>query len=185
MYLNYKTQEELRELRSSGCTESEVAAFEQYHAKVEALILQIERTFADVRLGDGIGLWLAHGLDDHRFGSTLDGLDALDEREDWRELTDDELNHCESSLSFFDAKGMRFHLPAFMRLDLRDRFHCGGLDFRLSSLNENRRKPFQHFTSEEKACVADYIELKLETDDFEYEEVALRQAIKEFWRPSS
>jgi YD repeat-containing protein len=43
-----------------------------------------------------------------------------DERTDWQPLTSDHLLSYQSSMSFMDAEGIRFHLPAWMLAELRD-----------------------------------------------------------------
>jgi hypothetical protein len=49
------------------------------------------------------------------------------------------LNRCNSSLSFFDAQGMLFHLPAFLLASLNgDYLH--DLTFRLIHLSVDREK---------------------------------------------
>lgn len=70
----------------------------------QKLIKQINQAFKNVKLEDSIGLWEGQGRD---------------EKEDWSKISVLDLYKCSSSLSFFDAKGMRFHLPQFML------FHIG------------------------------------------------------------
>ena len=87
---------------------------QHYNPRVESLIRLIDEAFDGVVLGDGIGLWEAQGLDDMDDVETCANLRAKDEKEDWRKITDDDLNACSSSPSFFDAAGFRFHLAAFI-----------------------------------------------------------------------
>ena len=75
--------------------------------------------FAGVRLGKGIGLREGQGLDDYEDTKTCAGYRAGDEKENWSRIPPAELNCCSSSLSFFDAEGMRFHLPAYLLADLQ------------------------------------------------------------------
>lgn len=79
----------------------------------EELIKEIKTAFENVTLQDGIGLWEAQGLDNYANNATLLKLKKQDEREDWNALSYEDLVECDSSLSFFDAKGMRFCLPNF------------------------------------------------------------------------
>jgi len=84
--------------------------------KKQKLIKQIENVFKNVRLEDGIGLWEAQGLDDYLSKEECKKLREKDEKDDWHNITVLNMYQCSSSLSFFDAKGMRFHLPQFMLL---------------------------------------------------------------------
>ncbi len=85
----------------------------------QLVIDRIERAFASVRLGDGVSLGEAEVMDD--YGSDADRLKAraCDELDDWMRIPDEVIGRCEVGLSYFDAEGMRFHLPAYMRFTLR------------------------------------------------------------------
>lgn len=82
--------------------------------KKEELIKKINDAFQDVKLEDGIGLWEAQGHDDRLTTNEVIALRKKDEKEDWRKIPVIDLYKCSSSLSFFDAKGMRFHMPIFL-----------------------------------------------------------------------
>lgn len=88
-------------------------------AEARLLIAEIERAFASVTLEDGVSIREADVIDD--YGSLEDRQKARsrDELKDWRRIPDDLLEHFHWSLSFFDAKGMRFHLPAYMAFAVR------------------------------------------------------------------
>lgn len=89
---------------------------------IDQLIKDIESAFEAVVLGDGVGLWQGQALDDYATTDEVQAARDKDEKHDWRRLAPKDLNRCHSSLSFFDAYGMRFHLPAFMITDLRGEF---------------------------------------------------------------
>lgn len=78
------------------------------------LMQKIKKAFKDIKLDNGIGLWEAQGLDDGVSQKECLKLRAKDEIQGWLNISATNLNKCSSSLSFFDAKGMRFHLPAFL-----------------------------------------------------------------------
>jgi hypothetical protein len=82
-----------------------------------ALIAEVSAAFADVRLGSGVGLFEAQGLDDYAADEERKALRERDEKEDWTLLRAVDLNRANSSFSFFDAAGMRFHLPAYLIAD--------------------------------------------------------------------
>ena len=84
----------------------------------EELIQEIRTAFKDVKLEDGVGLWEAQGIDDSADQKTILDLRRKDERKDWEHIPYKDIELCESSLSFFDAKGMRFCLPKFLIFDL-------------------------------------------------------------------
>ena len=84
----------------------------------EKLKTKIRTAFKAVELEDGIGLWEAQGVDDYADKKTILKLREKDERKNWNNISYKELAICESSLSFFDAKGMRFYLPQFLIFDI-------------------------------------------------------------------
>lgn len=91
----------------------------EYFDKVEELIPQIEEAFAGVTLEDGMGLLESDGVDDYAGQQELARLRAMDEKDDWRRIPVERLCSCYAAPSFLDAKGMRFHTPAFLVGDLR------------------------------------------------------------------
>lgn len=84
----------------------------------EELIEKIKNVFQNVKLEDGIGLWEANGLDLYAYKDTLQKLKEKDERNDWSKISFEDFCSCNSSPSFFDAKGMLFHIPQMMILDI-------------------------------------------------------------------
>lgn len=88
----------------------------------EALCQEISEAFRDVKLGGGTGLFEAQGRDDYESAKECAEHRACDEKEDWARLRDEDLNDCNSYFGFANAEGTRFHLPAFLLLDLRGAF---------------------------------------------------------------
>ncbi|MFZ6873973.1 DUF6714 family protein [Undibacterium sp. Di27W] len=117
----YPTQKDIDDARAAGYDE---AIIEQAQRRISLglraveLRQEIQYAFAGVQLGDGIGLYEARGIDHHVSEEDCAACRANDEKTDWRRIKLEDLNRCNSSLSFFDAAGMRFHLPAFMQADL-------------------------------------------------------------------
>jgi len=65
----------------------------------------------------------------------------MDEKMNWENIPSSELERCNSSLSFFDAKGMRFHLPAFMIVAINNGYHFE-LVFTLINVSGNSKTKF-------------------------------------------
>lgn len=85
----------------------------------EDLINAIEEAFKGVTLDDGIGLYEAQAIDSYMDETVRKQYRQKDETIDWKAISKGKLEECYSSPSFFDAKGMRFHLPAFMICQLK------------------------------------------------------------------
>jgi len=80
----------------------------------DQLIKKIKKAFQGVNLEDGIGLWEGQGHDDRLTIEECKKLRRKDEKKDWNKISVIDIYKCSSSLSFFDAKGLRFHMPIFM-----------------------------------------------------------------------
>jgi hypothetical protein len=91
---------------------------EQIDMTKNELITEIQSAFKDIKLEDGIGLWEGQGLDDYASNDEILKLRSKDERNNWDNIPYEDIAYASSSLSFFDAKGMRFCLPKFLIFNL-------------------------------------------------------------------
>jgi len=172
----------------------------------EKLIQKIRNAFEDVKLEDGIGLWEAQGLDDYKTPGECKKLREKDETEDWNLVSLSGFYQCYSSPSFFDAKGMRFHLP-IMLLQALDVFEAEeenllgvapDVEFHLTSMviyldddskNAKRMMEYQEmrFSLLDKSqieCVVSFLEYRMKEmedhkNDYNYPE--MEKAV-EFWK---
>lgn len=95
---------------------------------VDEVIAKISAAFADTKLGNGVGLFEANGLDDYASDEELRRLRASDEKLDWKRISAADLSRCYCSPSFFDPQGFVFHLPAFLIAELNDEHPYGFID---------------------------------------------------------
>ncbi len=86
--------------------------------KREELIQQILLAFKDVKLEKGVGLIEAQAIDMYASPEERSEYRSRDETENWDKIPVSHLYRYWDSISFFDAEGMRFHLPVFLLLDL-------------------------------------------------------------------
>lgn len=138
----------------------------------------IRQAFAGVVLGDGIGLWEAQAIDDYSDDERRREQRLRDEREDWSRIPAESLRYADSSLSFFDAAGMRFHLPAFLLAEL-DGSSNGGPLFALTHVWEIRL--FALLSADQRRVVRQLLEWCLEQQEYEYEHDAIRRALTDYW----
>ncbi|WP_407404116.1 DUF6714 family protein [Chryseobacterium sp.] len=78
----------------------------------------IQNSFRDVALEDGIGIWEAEAIDNYLVGNEYELLKCKDERVDWNNITFDYTNQFEMTFAFWDAKGTTFILPKVLQLAL-------------------------------------------------------------------
>jgi hypothetical protein len=137
----------------------------------EELVSEIKTAFKNVRLEDGIGLWEAQGIDDYADAKTIATLRQKDERHHWDKIPYEDLINCSSSLSFFDAKGMRFCLPQFLIFDIlaEDFFEAQNnaspdvlftLGYKLNE--EYQKNRFSLFNHQQTQTIVHFLEYKLE-----------------------
>ena len=88
--------------------------------RIAELIAEITAAFDGVSREDGITLHEAIAIDDWKTPEEQLAARRLDTEQRWQDVPDDAIVACESALSFLDAKGFRYYLPAFMACGLRN-----------------------------------------------------------------
>ena len=146
----------------------------------EQVAESIRQAFKDVTLGDGIGLWEAQAIDGYSGLGIQSEARAKDEKIDWSRIGSDTLLRCDSSLSFFDADGMRFHLPAFMLAEL-DGNSNGGVVFHLSHLNDYILSMFTSLNADQVGAVIDFLQWCVRQSEYDFESPQIMRALNEYW----
>ena len=144
----------------------------------------IKKAFSGVTLGDGIGLREAQGLDDHEDAEACATYRASDEKDDWSRISIDELNACYSSLSFFDAQGMRFHVPAFLIADLNGGY-LQDLSFQLAFLNDYSIAQYALLSPAQRKAVRIYLQFILDDERHAISHPHIVRALDEYWTDRS
>ena len=144
---------------------------------------RIRVAFAGVILGNGVGLQQARGLDDYEDEKTCAELRLGDEKEDWNRISSELLNAYNSSLGFFDAEGMQFHLPAYLIADLKGEYGFG-MAFCLTHLSDYKEQQFALLTIAQRNVVREYLEFIFEEPDYKYYQPDIERALAGFWSES-
>jgi hypothetical protein len=121
----------------------------------------IRVAFRGVTLGGGVGLLQGQGLDDYAAFATLAEYRARDEKDDWSRIPPEMLDRCYSSLSFFDAEGMRFHLPAYLLADLGGTTRTADVTFHLTYTGHGAPEKFLLLSGPQREAVRQFLLLKL------------------------
>jgi hypothetical protein len=178
----YPTLEDVDEMRARGFDPSVLAEQLELARRGEvlkALVAETREAFAGVTLGSGVGLLEANGLDDYASEQELAEYRAKDEKLDWTAIPVERLNRYSGSLSFFDAEGMRFHLPAFLVADMR-----GLYQFELVySLTQSILIEDQCtlLAPHQRAVVRKYLEFAVQSEEFEHDRDHIRRALEHYW----
>jgi hypothetical protein len=174
---------EIAEMMAKGFDSTTIAQAQKQAerwTRVQMSCALIQDAFAGVKLGNGVGLMQAQGLDDYADSATCASYRAHDEKDDWRRISPDALNRCFSSLSFFEAEGMRFHLPAYLIGYLQDTFK-GEIMFTLTHLNEYSEKQFALLSGIQRNAVRAFLEFHLEDPGSSIHHVDISRALSEYW----
>jgi hypothetical protein len=155
----------------------------------ESHLLQlISESFRGVELGDGVSLHETIVLDNYGSAQERQAARAPDEKRDWRKLVDDpELANVYGigGLSFYDAAGLRFHLPAYLSLAVKDPDQqvVWELHFHLTHLSEYNRQRLAILSPSQRRCVWEV--LRYLRDLAGAEDATLDAAIQGYWNPVS
>ena len=122
----------------------------------------IRNTFKGVTLEDGVGLKEAQGLDEYADEATRKKYREEDEKNDWSLIPVEKLERFHDSMSFFDPKGMRFHLPAFLIAQLKSEegpFENTGFltDFWNENKKEHLKEQFDLLSPEQRKVVREFL----------------------------
>lgn len=145
----------------------------------ETVLNEMKSAFAGVTLGNGIGLWEAQAIDDYESKQVQKRNRGKDEKEDWSRLSYDELQGCHSSLSFFDAEGMRFHLPAYIVASLDNK--VDDPIFHLTQLTHYAKSQLAALNHAQRQAIVMYLHWCLEQEEYQFEHPAIRRALSEYW----
>jgi hypothetical protein len=144
---------------------------------------QIRQAFQGVTLGHGIGLLQAQAIDDYESELRIAEARSKDETKDWSLIRYSDLKRFVSSLSYFDAEGMRFHLPAFMIADLEGTPMPEFILFSLSYALHNNMDKFLCLNESQRHAVREYLLLYLaERNDDDFYRPTIENALAEYWK---
>lgn len=178
--MKYYSEEEIVQMKQNGFESITIDKALKIQYRADMLISEICESFKSVKLEEGIGLNEAQGIDDYKDKASCEELREKDEKEDWSKIPVNELNRCYSSLSFFDQKGMRFHLPAFMITDIKDQYQYG-LAFELTHLNEYSENQYSGLSPQERTVVKKFLEYMSEDEEYSFEWPNIQRALEGYW----
>jgi hypothetical protein len=146
----------------------------------ESVVSKIREAFHGVTLGKGVGLFEGQGLDDYEDPGTCRAYRDKDEKYEWQNIPVENLNRCYSSLSFFDAEGMRFHLPAFLIAQLDGQLRVDPV-FHLAHLDEWAKSKFALLSIAQREAVRDFLTLSQDDPDFQFDRPHIEAALANYW----
>ena len=145
----------------------------------ESVVLRIRAAFQGVTLGNGVGLLQGQAKDGGR-----KGLEERlqDEKLDWARLRVTDLNECSSSLSFFDAEGMRFHLPSCLIAELNGRLDRTPFIFHLMDLSDYSKSQLSMLSAAQREAVREFLLFRRADPEHEYDWPEIEKALATYWK---
>jgi hypothetical protein len=153
------------------------------HRAKQEVIGQIRNAFRGVVLGSGVGLFEGQALDDYADAATRKASRDKDEKVHWESIPIENLNRCYSSFSFFDAEGMRFHLPAFLIAELEGTLGVSTV-FHLTQLDDWARGKLVSLSETQREAIREFLLFIVDEPDYEFDRPNIRRALGEYWRSS-
>ena len=145
----------------------------------EEIILKIQKAYQGVLLEGGVGLWEGQAIDDYDVGVNRAQAREKDELYNWELISKEDLNYCESSLSFFDPRGIKFHLPAYLILELNKESESAvGIIFKLTNSNYEM---FELLDKPQKNVVKEFLYYILQDKNYWYEKEEIENSLFVFW----
>jgi len=178
------TQAEIDQMRACGFDPETIRQAEfdgKRTAQAESLCDRVREAFSNVTLGVGVGLFEGQAIDDYETEIIRRQNRDKDEKEAWERIEVKHLNACYSSLSFFDALGMRFHLPAFIIADLKGEYDMG-MEFTLTHLDAYTREQFHLLNQEQRQVVREYLLFMREDPESEFYYADIDRALSNYWQ---
>jgi hypothetical protein len=148
----------------------------------DKVIAEVREAFWGVTLGNGVGLHQGQAIDDWEVEAIQLAQRERDEKENWEAISAETLNLCHSSLCFFDAEGMRFHLPAFIVGDLRGELGCDAI-FHLTELSDYALGKLTALTADQHNAVRHYLLLVMNEPNYEFDRPAIVSGLATYWLP--
>jgi hypothetical protein len=181
--MKYPSPTDIAEMKARGYEPETIRMAEErselWH-RTQALCERIRVAFAGVRLGHGVGLKQAQGIDGYEGEAVCLAYRQQDEQEDWSRIPVKDLNSCHSSLSFFDDEGMRFHLPAFLIAELQEQYDHG-MAFQLGYLSDLSMRQYALLNAAQREVVRDVALFLADDEDHSFDRPQLLRAIDEYW----
>ena len=143
---------------------------------------RIRKAFNGVTLGGGVGLLEGQALDDYADEATRKAVRERDEKDNWECIPVETLNSCESSLCFFDAEGMRFHLPAFLIVVLagEERGIISPVPA-LTRLDDFAMSKLVALSKEQREAVREFLLFIRDAPDYDFDRPYIERALSNYW----
>ena len=155
----------------------------------DELIHQITDAFEDVERGDGISLHEAAAIDGYRMAEECAAARQQDTERSWQDVPAQDIEDNYPVLTYLDAEGFRYYLPAFMVWSLKNYQTSASVSvdapiYELDlSGNEDRRErkmeQFRLFSDEQRVAACRF--LRFMSEQVDADASMARPALDNYW----
>jgi len=179
------TQEDLDEAVRDGIDPAKIKRLADLWNRKERLVREIKEAFAEVTLGDGIGLLEADALDMCTDPDKPREARKQDERDSWQRIAESDLSWggFSQKLCFTDAEGFRFLIPAFILAELNTYCLHDDTLLHLSHRRDDRDGMYSLLNASQLGTIVDYLRLHLDTPSSKWFHEAIVEALRALWIP--
>jgi hypothetical protein len=156
-----------------------------------AVLGEIELAFKKVRRGTGVTLHEAEVIDDHGSDAHRAKARTQDTEKRWQDVPDRDIENHYSVLSFMDAEGFRYYIPAYMSWTLRNfatssSLSCDMTIYALTPSNHQKiadwqRERWQLLDASQSKAVLSFLKYMLKNADGRADDSAAYAAIADYW----
>jgi hypothetical protein len=181
------SKEDLDWLRTPEASErgyniEEIDLYEQLWLKKQDLVARINSAFDGVILGDGVGVMEADTMDTSMGPEEPKLAREKDERQSWSSISEEDVSRYHCALSFTDAEGFRFMIPAFLLADLNCH-HGDSTLIHLSLTEDDTYGRYSMLNATQLETIIDFLKLHREAPDFDFYHEKIDQSLAVFWKP--
>lgn len=154
------------------------------------LIAEITAAFDGVAREDGVSLRESRVIDNYGCDEERAEARLLDTDTRWQDVSDADMQRYDAVLTFSDAKGFRYYLPAYMLRDLRLYVHptygfssdtLSGLQISaIPGMRDYKLKQFALITPEQGKAVCSFLEFSVVHGD-KYTRQKAAAALADYW----
>lgn len=143
---------------------------------VDSIVKIIESAFAKVRLEEGTSISEGTVIDDYGTDEDRRKARMMDEKNDWRLISDRAIRKHQTSLTFMNAKGYQYNLPAYMRFVMRNYLisDSNSIDSVFHNLSDRHDKRRVVFSAPQRAAIRDFLQFFADEPKGWFRDEALR-----------
>ncbi|MBE9098516.1 DUF6714 family protein [Vacuolonema iberomarrocanum] len=151
---------------------------------IKSLISEIQNAFEGVKLDGGISLNMAEYADSYEYDKECLKRAANDEKENWQNISSEDIENCTVTFCFTDLRGFKFYIPAYMCWALRnfDKSHSCSIDSTIYAIDPDhfifKETPFNElFNSQQIKALCSFLEFAINNGDF-FDDIVANKNLK-------